>query len=138
MTYLRWHPAAALAIAAVAFTTSALAQEAPASQPKGDLVVVVKGDSVYHEMGCPVVKGVKSPQVTMRKRAEHLKLKPHDCQAAMNQALASDPQALVWVDLKTKHYHLPGCSLIGTPRAQVSVQHAKSSYKPCNACKPPR
>lgn len=123
-------------LCAMAWAGSAAAQGVPPSQAK-DLVVVVKGEKLYHEPSCPVVKGIKSPAVTLRKRAEYLGIRPHDCQAASKAALASDATRLVWVDLTTKRYHLAGCSLIGVPRAQVSLAHAAASYGPCNACKPP-
>ncbi|MCU0255363.1 MAG: hypothetical protein MUF60_01345 [Vicinamibacterales bacterium] len=126
-----------LVLVACGLPAALLAQDAPKDDRK-DLVVVVRGEGVYHEPGCPVVKGLKQPAVTMRARAERLGLKPHDCRTAINKALAEDAMRLVWVDLKTKRYHLAGCTLVGTPRAQVSLAHARASYRPCNACKPPQ
>lgn len=129
--------ASLLVLVACGLHPALLAQAAPKAAQR-DLVVVVKGERVYHEPGCPVVKGLARPAVTMRARAEALGLVPHDCRTALNKAVAEDATRLVWVDLKTKRYHLAGCSLVGTPRAQVSLAHARASYKPCNACKPPK
>lgn len=115
----------------------ASAQGVPLAQPK-DLVVVLKGEKVYHETGCPLVAGTQNVEVTIRRRAQHLGYRPHDCRSAITRALETDATRLVWVDLKTKRYHLAGCSLVGTPRAQVDLAHARAKYKPCNACKPPK
>lgn len=134
MTY---RAAVPIVFALVALTAAPRAQDPPKPGPK-DLVVVVEGQRTYHEPACPEVKTLKRPAVTMRARAELLGLAAHDCRAAINKALASDATQLVWVDLQTKRYHLPGCSLVGTPRAQVSLAHARASYAPCPACRPPK
>lgn len=115
----------------------AWAQGVPLAQAK-DLVVVLKGEKVYHETACPLVAGRQGVEVTVRRRAQHLRYKAHDCATAIKQALETDPTRLVWVDLKTKRYHLAGCSLVGTPRAQMGLEHARAKYQACNACKPPK
>ena len=127
---------AALALVVCA-SGPARAQGVPLAQAK-DLVVVLKGEKVYHETGCPVVAGRQNVEVTVRARAQRLKYRPHDCATAIKQALETDPTRLVWVDLKTKRYHLAGCSLVGTPRAQMRLDHARAKYQACNACKPPK
>lgn len=113
------------------------AQGVPLAQPK-DIVVIRKGENVYHEAGCPLVADAKNVEVTVRARAQHLKYKAHDCATAIKKALETDATRLVWVDLKTKRYHLQGCSLVGTPRAQMRLEHARAKYLACNNCRPPK
>ena len=109
------------------------------AKPSGAaLVVADPAAGVYHVPACPETKALKSPSMLTPAQAQQRKLKPHDCQ----RAIASSPRAaasdqLVWVDLKTKRYHLAGCSLVGLPRAQMRLDQATVKYKPCNACKPP-
>lgn len=123
-------------MATLAAPAAARAQQVVPSETR-DLVVVVAGERIFHEVACPVVKGIRNPAVTMRKRAVHLGYKSHDCRTAINAAVETDRSRFVWVDLKTKRYHLAGCSLVGVPRAQMSLERAQASYRPCNACKPP-
>jgi hypothetical protein len=116
-----------------------LAQQAPAPPVSPHLLVItVKATGLYHLPSCPVVKDMRGTTVTAKEQAEREGFKPHDCQAALNKATASDKAQLVWVDLKTKRYHLAGCSLVGLPRAQVRLDIAIEKYRPCNACKPPK
>jgi hypothetical protein len=103
------------------------------------LVVVVPGEQVYHVAECPRVKGVKAPTVMSAAQAQERKLTAHDCRKAIADAQrTAKREQLVWVDLKTKRYHLTGCSLVGLPRAQMRLDQAMAAYKPCNACKPPK
>jgi hypothetical protein len=103
------------------------------------LVVVIPGEHVYHVAECPRLKGVKAPTVMSATQAQERKLTAHDCRAAIAGAQRSAKrEQLVWVDLKTKRYHLTGCSLVGLPRAQMRLDQAMAAYKPCNACKPPK
>jgi hypothetical protein len=103
------------------------------------LVVAVPGDKQYHVAECPRLKGAKSPAVMTPTQAEQRELTAHDCLKAIAGAQrAAATEQLVWVDLKTKRYHLTGCSLVGLPRAQMPLDQAMATYRPCNACKPPR
>jgi hypothetical protein len=103
------------------------------------LVVALPGEAVYHLPECPRVKGAGAPQVMTPAQAEKRGLTAHDCRKVIAEAQrAATTDRLVWVDLKTKRYHLAGCSLVGLPRAQVRLDQAMAAYKPCNACKPPR
>lgn len=133
--------AAACVLLAAIGPSAQKAGQAPASpEPPSprQLVIAVKTTGLYHLPLCPLVKDARGSTVTAREQAERQGLKPHDCQAAINKATATDTTQLVWVDLKTKRYHLGGCSLIGLPRAQVRLDIAMAKYQPCNACKPPR
>ena len=89
--------------------------------------------------GMPGGQGREEPVDAHPAQAEERKLTAHDCRRPSPSAPACRCQEqLVWVDLKTKRYHLTGCSLVGLPRAQMRLDQAMANYKPCNACKPPR
>jgi hypothetical protein len=122
--------------------TAGVATSEPARQDwRRDLVVVDAAAKVYHEPDCPVVEKLARPTVSVRAKAQTDKLTAHDCAKAKREAAASAKAAsaapLVWVDLKTKRYHLAGCSLVGLPRAQMPLSQARGKYRACNACKPP-
>lgn len=104
----------------------------------GALVVADPASGLYHVPACPKVKTLKSPLLLSPAQAETRKLTAHACQRAIADAQrTSTGDQLVWVDLKTRRYHLAGCSLVGLPRAQMRLDQAMAKYKPCNACKPP-
>lgn len=124
----------------VAFASCLLAVPVAAGQAAAvsGLVVADPAAGMYHVPACPRTKGIRSPLLLSPTQAEQRQLKPHDCRRAIAEAQRTgDREQLVWVDLKTKRYHLAGCSLVGLPRAQVRLEQAAAKYKPCNACKPP-
>jgi hypothetical protein len=123
-----------LAGACLNATSAAAAQ----SRVNGALVVADPAAGVYHVPACPEAKPLKNPLLLSPSQAETRKLTPHDCQRAIADAqLSSAGGQPVWLDLKTRRYHLAGCSLVGLPRAQMRLDQAAAKYKPCNACKPP-
>ena len=136
---MRMRTIAALCVVAFAAGADQAGAQQPTQQRAKALVVAVQGDDQYHVAECPRLKGATSPAVITQAQAEGRKLTAHDCRKAIASAQrAPATQQLVWVDLKTKRYHLTGCSLVGLPRAQMRLDQAMATYRPCNACKPPR
>ena len=118
--------AACLLLAVVALPARA-GQVSPAWTKS--LVVVVPGDKTYHVVDCPRVKGVQSPTVMSVTQAQERKLVAHDCRKAIAEAQRNaSTNLMVWVDLKTKRYHLAGCSLVGLPRAQMPIGQAMATF----------
>lgn len=104
------------------------------------LVVGVKATRLYHLPTCPELATARGTTVMSVEQAERRGYRRHRCPAVAGEKAQSGEATaatLVWVDLKTRRYHLAGCSLVGLPRAQMTLAEAAARYRPCRACKPP-
>lgn len=104
-------------------------------------VVLVDGSREYHAPGCPLVVGNASAKLQSLGDAEARGLAPHAAchspSAARGAGAKPAPPPKYWLDVKTRRYHRAGCSLIGAPRAQITLALAlEKKYLPCRSCKP--
>jgi hypothetical protein len=111
---------------------TSLAQDASA------LVVIVKGDSQFHQPGCVLVAKAGA-NVTVAKRGEATRrgLKPHDCGPDAAGPVA-DPNAVkVATQPGDNKYHRTTCTKLGATRTTLTLEEAGQKLWPCPVCKPP-
>ena len=123
----------------------AVATLAPAfTIAQSELVVVKEGTSMYHRVGCPVIRDVQKVLAMTRAQAESRGNKPHaDCDPANIKtdtppAKSAPPPATVYLN-GTKYYHRKDCRRLDgvkDVRAEPLEQAGKSLW-PCPDCRPP-
>jgi hypothetical protein len=122
-------------LALLLLTPRLLAQQASASA----LVVVIAGESSYHQPSCPLVAKAGS-KVTMMKLSEATtkRLAAHDCEEAAIEQPKKDANAVpVFVQPGDKRYHTSGCARLKGSGSSIALGEAGKKYWPCPVCKPP-
>ena len=126
-------PRIGLLLACLWFPAVVVAQDA------GSMVVIVKGDTTFHQPGCVVVAKAGS-NVTVSKRGEAIRrgLKPHDCGPEASGGPMADPNAVkVATQPKDNKYHRTTCTKLGATRTTLTLDEAGQKLWPCPVCKPP-
>ena len=114
-------------------STTGVAQEATA------LVVIIKGDPMFHQPGCALVAKAGS-NVTVAKRGEAIRrgLTPHDCGPEASGGPVADPNAVkVATQPRDNKYHRLTCAKLGPARSTLTLEEAGRKFWPCPVCKPP-
>jgi len=103
------------------------------------LVVVIPGDTQYHEPGCPLVaKAGSKVQVMKLAEATRRGLTAHDCEGAVVDQPKKDANMMqVFVQPGDKRYHKKGCAKLGAGASTLPLGEAGRHYWPCPICKPP-
>jgi hypothetical protein len=103
------------------------------------LVVVIQGDTQYHQPGCPLVaKAGSKVQMMKLDEAARRGLTAHDCEGAAIDQPKKDANAIpVFVQPGDKHYHNKGCAKLGAGATTLALGDAGRRYWPCPICKPP-
>lgn len=116
--------------------------DAQPAQSGSTLVVVIPGEKVYHQPGCPLVAKAGSKVKVMKlAEAKQRGLQPHDCQAYADSGgkpSASEVNATpVYVQPGDNKYHKAGCAKLGDKATKITLGEAGKKYWPCPVCKPP-
>lgn len=132
---MRRHRSVLLLVLLALLQAPALAQEPSPSA----LVVVIQGESRYHQPSCPLVTRAGS-KVTMMKLSEAATrgLTAHDCEQAEIEQPKKDANASpVFVQPGDKRYHKQGCPRLEGTATSMTLGEAGQKYWPCPVCKPP-
>ena len=117
----------------------AVALVSPPAAAQSELVIVKKGEKVYHRAACPDIKGAKDVVALSKAQATARGLKQHErCDPSKAPAGESkEPESVIVYTDSSKYYHRKDCKKLGKDAKKAKLEEAGKKLWPCPTCRPP-
>ena len=118
----------------------ALALAVPVMAAQSELVIVKKGEKVYHRAGCADINGARDVVALSRALATARGLKQHEgcdpAKAPAGESQGKPESTIVYVE-SSKYYHRKDCGKLGKDAKKAELEEAGKKLWPCPTCRPP-
>lgn len=117
----------------------AAALVAPPAAAQSELVIVKKGEKVYHRASCPDIKGAKDVVALSQAQATAKGFEQHEaCDPSKGPVGDSkEPNSVVVYVDSSMYYHRKDCKKLGKDAKKAKLEEAGKKLWPCPTCRPP-